>query len=387
MHSAHPRTLAQDETSSLTLAVFFCRLAYIFAWTFLCAYMAKVTTSPVYFGLAVCIALGLFGVFLLQVIRVSWDIWTAAGLLAYVMITQSATFWETMTGAYPNLVLGLGGYITVRLIAEPLSVPYQIRVAKLGLWIGTAFLLADSIYRLLHPTIPDSANWQTYEEEGLAFYVFKYGSVMFADSNSTALVAMVFLLFFFSLRQAGVVSRSPLLIILLLLLIIASLSRAAIVAILLVGSLYVFTRMVRQRHARLAIGLLAMTAILAALVVHFSEDGSFQVKVQTWLSALSMERRSGVSLLFGEGIGASERVLGISAHALLVTYYFELGVVGLLLFGFFIVALLRASALTHWPLLGVGIVGLSYFLYLGTPFLFVPLATLVNVDRRQRIGQ
>jgi len=115
-----------------------------------------------------------------------------------------------------------------------------------------------------------------------------------------------------------------------------------------------------------------------------SQDDSFLSKIDI-LERLAFHYAHTPTLLrdlvFGVGIGESIDNLGIYSHILLVTLVFEFGLTGAFLYVSFLVIVLRNYPLSRWPLGALLVTSLSYFLYVGGPFFFVPLAVLVNFER------
>jgi hypothetical protein len=243
----------------------------------------------------------------------------------------------------------------------------------------------DSLYRLLNPTHPDVDKIALYaDSQDKWFYLYKFNSLMFSDSNDTALVLIV--LFFTVLSMPGqYFSLSKFKVYLVLIfLILMTFSRAAyFVAILgfLNYKIASFTRLNKLIiHSVLVISGIISISIIYSLLL---SDDSFAVRLDIISMIYDLQSKSSFSkLLIGLGPGQGEEALGIYTHIFYLTYILELGFLGLILIlTFFFLYMYRFGNIVLFPVLTIG---LSFFLYLGTPFLFVPLALIANIYDLQR---
>lgn len=365
------------------------KLIILFASVSMCLYIAKVTSiSPVYV---------VYGALLIPALTTSLqrqslyvlpiDMLGAFALLAYISATQ---FRSWSTGEFANIVLALAMYLYLRTCRGILTGREWLKCILLMSRITLAVLSVDTVYRLMHPTAPSIEALESIAaRDDLLFYEYKFGSLMFADSNTTGLVAMILLFSLLAVRsyQKDVATRSEIAVACTL--VIASLSRSAVIASAL-GLLLYFLRSSSRRaqvSAFVLLFLVGISFVSTEISTYFVEDGSFQSKFEIFHAVGAHLHNSDLfTVLFGTGLGSAKALLHIHTHNIYLTYLVETGAAGLLLFLIFVVTYVRrVDGIVLAPTL---IASLSYFLYIGTPFLFTPLALVANfvVTTRRELG-
>lgn len=337
-------------------------------------YSAKLFLSPTYFIVgAACLVLFLWTC--LRGFYWAWDIFVAGLLLVYIGVQI-----ESFNGTYINGILAFSSYVIIRLYRKSIPEWFAVRLINVGAWFSLVVLFVDSVYRILHPTAPTIAAQAAIEESGSIFYLYKFGGLMFADSNTTAIVALCFLGALFKLK-ADNKKINGFLLAGLVLIVLLSFSRAGVIGLLLLLLLYRF---------RLGLfSLLLGSAVLAGGLYYFSfwGDGSLLSKfyIMKLLASYIQSEASVQDLIFGVGVGRSEDVFGMHTHILLVTYFVELGIVGFSLFLLFLLLILKQTKNMYLIIVPLIFVSMSYFLYLGAAFFTVPLAlaSLVKTDNRK----
>jgi len=344
-------------------------------------YLAKITPfSPVYVIYLIAIFL-FFGVFLHNhKISLTTDTLITLILLVYILVTQPLYY---MTGDFLNAFIGLTGYIFIRLKRKSLDKVFLLKAFDYMLWTSILVLTIDSVYRLTHPGAPtEEAMRHLMHSEEHWFYLYKFNSFLFADSNTTGLIALILFFSIVTIENHTGETKYRYAKIMLFLLMLGSLSRAVLIAFFLgyLNTLYhKKKRFIKIVYAIIAVSLAVFVFI--ALSAYLSHDASFLSKFRILeLTYKSLEKASTFDIMIGQGMGQAKYFLGVYSHLLLLTYFIELGVIGLFMFiSFITVYIVRFNSLVWVPVL---IVGLSYFLYEGTPFLFIPLALIANLIER-----
>lgn len=347
---------------------------------FMTLYLAKITQiSPVYFVYLLMAPLWLLYFIFSMNWRLPVDVLFAIILLLLVTASSHAFI---LSGEYVNLFIGITVYIYVRSLRFKLSAAYWGTLAKSVANWGILFLSADTIYRLANPTMPTLEGFAAVENDAsLWFYPYKFGGLMFADSNTTGLVAMILLFLLLGSRFSLGIRRFRWDTWALIVLVFLSFSRSAIIATFF-SMIIVHVRYLNQRQ-KIIFGWLILYPgmMIAALAIlwYFMPDGSLTSKFYI-LSLLNQHITSSnpMTLMFGIGLGKSIDLFGIHTHMLFVTYFVDGGLISLLSFIVFLLAYVRRY--DYVIILPVLIASASYFLYLGTPFLFAPLAIYANIE-------
>ncbi len=361
-----------------------CSISLYFAAFFMAVYAAKITPfSPVYIAY---IALSCFWIPLIFVVflrRLTLDSLIILVLFFYITVLN---FNKIFTGEYINFFVGSMAYIFIRLYKDEFAGKPIVNAIKIIKYTVIVLFTADSVYRILNPTAPTEESFLYIKDsESLWFYIYKFGSLMFADSNTTGLISMIVLflsVFTDPRRYKSVFSPDNLF---LLALIFFSLSRSAIISTILSFFYLYFVKDNRNKiFSYVVFILLAMVSVRFFLLL--SSDGSFMSKfyilelIFGYVSEVNFDK-----LLFGIGVGNSIKYFQIHTHLLFLTYLVEVGLIGLLLFlSFLFVYVIKFGQHMIVP---IAIASMSYFLYLGAPFLFVPLALYANytdINKRLR---
>jgi hypothetical protein len=348
------------------------------------AYAVKLTDfSPIYFVYILVLPIS-FLVLLMyrRTFSITSDVFLVFLLLSYVLIFH---FIHLNNGTAVNLIVSLLGYIYLRFARFTISLKQYSRIINAMVVFNLVILGIDSLYRLLNPTHPDVDKIELYaDSQDKWFYLYKFNSLMFSDSNDTALVLIV--LFFTVLlmpRQYFSLSKSKIYFVIIFL-ILFTFSRAAYFVTILGFLNYKMASFSRLNKLIIRSGLI-ISGIISISIIYslLLSDDSFAVRLDIISMIFDLQSKTSFSKLFiGVGPGQGEEALGIYTHIFYLTYILELGILGLLLIlTFFFLYMYRYGNIVLFPVLTIG---LSFFLYLGTPFLFVPLALIANIYDLQR---
>lgn len=274
--------------------------------------------------------------------------------------------------AYVNLILGLLMGIVFSLSAQQVPLEKSKSVVKFFITSTLLVISADSFYRLSNPGLPSDSYMDegTLIENGGEFYLYKFNSLMFADSNSTALVLIcLFFVTYYATNLKLLPKRFGFIILsIIYILVILTFSRAAFISL-------TFVLILKKLYNRYFLIFLAPASLISIITLFsvLQGDGSLATKFMVVEKTLFVIGTSDVfQILFGYGFDRTREVFGFTAHNLFIEYLLGSGVIGFLffiLYWFFIFKLLPAEG--KLLVVTVSIASMSYFLYAGAPFLFV----------------
>jgi hypothetical protein len=315
-------------------------------------------------------------------LSLSSDIIQSSILLIYILFLVIFIHKDSLfSGAFINIFLGLISFIFIRLTKRNIKEKYYNVIIYMMFYITLIFISADTIYRLLHPNYFA----RTAYLESRWFYYYKKNSIMFADSNTTGLIALILYFFIIELERIKnniyiKIIKSKYIKFILIILLISSFSRASYIAFI-IGILYKNYYSQKKKYNKNIIKYLAIPIIIIMayyiILYLYNSDLSFQSKFYIVDLAINVYKKFPLyNKIFGIGFAEWQDVLGIYTHNIFITYFIQTGLIGLTLFIFFIISTIKKAKYIWVPIL---IVSLSFFSYLGMPFLFVPLAIIFNI--------
>ena len=343
-------------------------------------YTVKLFLSPIYIACGLAIICFTCYIFFGGEVRLRADAVLAFFGMLYVLAVSNA-----IEGAFINLSLGLFGYIILASTLWKIDSIYLYKNVIKASWLIVIILIIDAGYRFANPTVPTLEELSFYEQSNSLFYLYKFNSLMFADSNTSGLLGMQ--IFFLVLGFSHFYKKeNKILLSFLFLAILLSISRAAILATILSFFLVYFTKN-KYFYRLIPLMLICVGLTAIGVYIYFFDDPSNQERFSIFLNAKDyiFHSASLMELFFGIGLGNSIEVINQAAHNILLTYFLELGGIGFLVFFTFFasVSFLEKEAFKY-VILPAFIAGLSYYMYAGTPFLFIPIALIVEISIRNR---
>lgn len=339
----------------------------------MCFYLVKlVPVSPIYIIYLISFLFYLFLILLSKKIIIRQD---AAILICLLLFVVVFNIRYLHTSTFINLFFSVISYFIIRSCSNNFGLDFWISTTVLMIKVSLFIIFIDTIYRLLNPS--DLTDF-IKNNSGSLFYIYKSNSLMFQDSNSTGLVALV-LASVYKFLYRNKLYKSRFIWLLTVTIIFLSFSRGAIVSLTLLVFLDFYVTLPKRLRYFSSIILVCTSSIFLYYLLKFVfNDASTLHKFSILNEMYTLVYYSNISsILFGFGLEASIDMLGKHTHILLLTYFFEVGLIGLLLFIVFLtVYAVKIDFLVILPTL---ISSLSFFTYLGTPFLFVPLALCCNI--------
>ncbi len=217
------------------------------------------------------------------------------------------------------------------------------------------------------------------------FYSSKTGSIMFADSNSTAFLSGTVLLLLVYLKKYKMVYLKFALLVITIL----TFSRSAMFALIIICIISYFRKIRILTVVSLLVILPTSYYILNInLIEYFLTDGSFLTKIDILRNTVLFVNNANFSeFLFGIGFGNAQEYIGIWAHNYFVTYFIETGVIGLILNIIMLVKLLSMGKYENrYLLLFLAITGLSFVPYTLTYFFVANAIIIVLENRKKRVS-
>ena len=307
-------------------------VALFFTILFSGFYLTRVLSlSPVYitFLIGTLVIVG-YAIFNYHSIYISKASVLYFAYIIYIIVTQS--FLDPNFSTLINVIFSLLYFIIMLNIAYYSKTEILVRYSKYFIWFTILLLVVEAAWRLTHPIFVIEGTDKDYRNmEGMLFYAFKFSSIMFKDSNFVGTYGLVAFFYYYYLRKKKYV-KSMIPLIILFILISLTLSRSAIITVLLtIVILYFLSIKIKLHH--IILGIVLIISVVFIALPQIETDGSFLSKFDilelTWRH---LQECSLGQFLFGVGFGNTVEHIGIGAHNLLVTHLIESGIIGLLFF-------------------------------------------------------
>lgn len=307
-------------------------VALFFTILFSGFYLTRVLSlSPVYitFLIGTLVIVG-YAIFNYHSIYISKASVLYFAYIIYIIVTQS--FLDPNFSTLINVIFSLLYFIIMLNIAYYSKTEILVRYSKYFIWFTILLLVVEAAWRLTHPIFVIEGTDKDYRNmEGMLFYAFKFSSIMFKDSNFVGTYGLVAFFYYYYLRKKKYV-KSMMPLIILFILISLTLSRSAIITVLLtIVILYFLSIKIKLHH--IILGIVLIISVVFIALPQIETDGSFLSKFDilelTWRH---LQECSLGQFLFGVGFGNTVEHIGIGAHNLLVTHLIESGIIGLLFF-------------------------------------------------------
>ena len=307
-------------------------VALFFTILFSGFYLTRVLSlSPVYItfliGTLVIVGYAIFNYHSIYISKVSVLYFA---YIIYIIVTQS--FLDPNFSTLINVIFSLLYFIIMLNIAYYSKTEILVKYSKYFIWFTILLLVVEAAWRLTHPIFVIEGTDKDYRNmEGMLFYAFKFSSIMFKDSNFVGTYGLVAFFYYYYLRKKKYV-KSMMPLIILFILISLTLSRSAIITVLLtIVILYFLSIKIKLHH--IILGIVLIISVVFIALPQIETDGSFLSKFDilelTWRH---LQECSLGQFLFGVGFGNTVEHIGIGAHNLLVTHLIESGIIGLLFF-------------------------------------------------------
>ncbi|MFT6985481.1 MAG: O-antigen ligase [Psychromonas sp.] len=344
-------------------------------------YITKLPLSPIYFTMIIAFVLYASHLVLTKELYIGRI--TAIPLVYFIYLLISQTILDADISSVINVLMSIGYFILVLLLAHDFQYQKLVILLKRLVQISIPLLLFEAYYRLTHPIYILESGFDYRSVEDQFFYPFKLNSVMYQDSNFVATFALVlfFLAFYLKRRfKEKLKLESSLLFIVILL----SISRAAILSVLLfIVIFYIFNK--KSKVLKMLFYLVVIASFIIGLS-YIASDGSFQSKfhlIDLFVTFLTESNLS--SLLFGVGYGNTKLLFGMGAHNFIITHVVESGLIGFTLLSlFWIDCFFSSYKQTSFIMFPFILTGMSLAPH-AIPYLYAVFAVIILIERKSRI--
>lgn len=350
------------------------------------AYLTKFPISPIYPAAAAGLMI-LAYILTTPAIRAEWTEWAElfAGLCMLLCI---GVMQISSGGALPNilnLLLGPLLILTLPTVGSSLDRSQLLSVSKWHAALSLAIISIECIYRILNPDVTylEEAASVRGDVEDIAFYIYKFNSLMYIDSNFVGL-QLAILFAFLSAINTHHQKINRWIFVFILLLTCLTISRASLITIAVLAGIGWSKRL--GSILRLIIGSILLGAI-GATIHELQQDTSFLTKfdiLARFFNFLLSGRWH--EILLGVGAGQAAGAIGIGAHNIVVSYGTELGVpisTVILLYWIWICTRTRGAYLLFvaWLLNGFSLTTLAI------PYLYAATTILRLLDKHPRVQE
>lgn len=291
-------------------------------------YITKLPISPIYivFGLILFLSI----IFFKDNLKLNSISIFSLVFMCYLLISQVFVQGESHTSV--NVIVSLLYFPITYILIGNLDKDKIIKISNKFINASIILLIVECVWRLTHPVYLTS----NHMTEDIRFYMYKFGSIMYQDSNFVGIFILV--LFFFVLYlKSNFQYKGNFKLLLLLMLCIFTFSRASILSLILFYGVYKFFNLKNKSFILAYIGIIFTTVVIGVVLYStysfFNAGSSFNSKIfiieQTKQFLLDANLKSKI---FGVGFGNSINYLGIASHNIFVTYIVESGMIGLTLF-------------------------------------------------------
>lgn len=350
-------------------------------------YLTKTGVSPIY-GTTM-LGLGALAAWLLAARGAApLSMWTQSffTLLLAVPFSIYHLALQSNVGNIVNFILGPILATLIPMSGRGLSRKQLVAIARAFVLATFAVATIECAYRLTHPDLSFLQDASEHREdiEDIAFYAYKFNSLMYIDSNFVGLQLAVLFAFLFGLsRQKVHIPRSWFAYTLLLT--VLTLSRASIFACVFLMCAAAYSRFAKGPVLKFLVAMAVMAGALGAYYV-IQDDASFATKFDILHRFVTYFGRAGLpEVLFGVGVGHAVSVIGIGAHNLAVTYTLEVGLLlAVLVLGYWLYVAAVFPAIGYMVL--VWLVNGFSLTTLAVPYMYASAALLMMLYWTDRLS-
>ena len=242
-------------------------------------------------------------------------------------------------------------------------------------YVTTILLTIECIYRFTHP---ENLEWAKNTVN--FFYMFKFSSIMFFDTNETGFFIEMIFIFFLYLSEKKLLPFSLGEKSIFFCFLCLSFSRAAVIGFCVAVCYWYFFRKLNFFVKCFIIFILLIS--VSSIIFFLSKDGSFLTKIDIFLKTKNyLLNASTRDLLLGIGLNNSITALdGIYGHNYISLFIIEFGLIGFFLFISFLFSLFLNCRDCAFILLAYFVTGLSFAPYF-LPYFYLYLGIMYNLKK------
>lgn len=210
------------------------------------------------------------------------------------------------------------------------------------------------------------------------FYDYKHNSIMFPDTNATAVCIEFFLAFLLYLKTRNVIKIYLLEILIGFVLLFLTFSRAALFGLVCFGAIWFFLKC----KSYIVKYLMLMSVFIAGIVIItvFIKDGSFITKLDLYAQTFDyIQRVDYLHLFIGNGLDSSVNILTRYGHTFVTLYIVELGINNFILLLALLSILVFKTKYSLFLIVPYIVSGASYMPFV-IPFFYLYLGLIYNLE-------
>lgn len=351
-------------------------------------YITKLPFSPIYFFIGFGFYLASILIFITNRVKLNNINLLAFIVIIYFLFSQFIFCMPTINTLL-NFIFSILVFIVVYSLLSTISLNNIINLSKYLIYFSLPLLIIESIYRIINPPVEKIDLLVNAGREDIMFYIYKFNSIMYQDSNFVGLFILSLFFFLLYLKQYTC-KKYYLSFFILTILLFATISRASIFSIVVFSFLYVFRQIIYENRKLIFFVSLILAFILFPILFEYRMiDDSFSTKFEIIDKTIEyLSKASLTNLLFGVGFGNAVEVLDMGAHNFFVIYLVESGFIGLILivilWTYILLKTKYKAGIVMFPFL---LNGLS--LATGAiPYLYVMFALILVLEsRKNQIGK
>lgn len=249
--------------------------------------------------------------------------------LIFLVVTQ--VFLDTILYRFLGLVFSIAVILPIIHFGKSISQAQFQSLTNKFFSISIIILAIEGIYRFLNPvTFYD----QFIGVDSRWIYRYKFGGIMYTDSNAVGLHLIAVLFFYLYWIKSRKAASNKFILLILLVLIAFTFSRAAWIATVIGLIYFIFFKGEKIKLFFIySFTILLVSSTSLILYLKSINDLSLLSKffiIEETIKAFS--NSSIINILIGHGFFNSEKILGIYGHNIFIVYLLESGIIGFFLY-------------------------------------------------------
>lgn len=283
-------------------------------------YLNVINLSPVY----MTFLLASFFLFFIDLGRIKVESFCLYNLFLLLYFTFIEIFFiGEFTHSFINIVFSLIYGTLTYFVLYPLSRDAILSIAEKFICFSIIIVSIETCWRITHPQLSS-----ILISSGIEYYQYKYSSIMFTDSNFTALflVTVLFLARYLDAQYQLNLKKHVFFLWILLLL---TFSKAAIATT--IACVFLFSNISKKDKIAIVmtIGTIALFFFYRQVIYDGSLQGRLNIILDTFSYAINLPI---ATLFFGTGFGSLIKLDFMAGHNLIASFIIESGLIGAIVY-------------------------------------------------------
>lgn len=344
-------------------------------------YITKLPISPIYFFLLLGFLTSLLSLLYNPTTPINYPKTTAFSILFIIYLISNQIINDSNISPTIGGILSLFTFFITLFITQKIEPRKIEKICYLLPKLSIPLLIFECFYRFKNPQRIDE--FIEAGREDIIFYIYKFNSIMYLDSNFVAIYILM-LIFFTIYLDKKFNNKNILLELTLLTLLVLTISRAAILSYLITRLILLNLKLIKKYKIILYLFFPIFLLFAWNFIFNNKEniDDSLTSKFLIFELLINFIQNSSLKeLLIGVGLGNAEKVIQIGAHNIFATYLIELGLTGsIFLITIWITCIFLSKNKVLILLFPFFINGLS-LTSLSTPYLYAMLSIIITLER------